>query len=100
MPGHLAVVRSVRLGGLDVLVFLGRTHLYEGHSPATVVHGVRTAVAAGCRTVVLTNAAGGIARGLQPGQAVLISDHLNLTGPVTAERTTAAGGISAAGSPT
>jgi purine-nucleoside phosphorylase len=80
VPGHLAVVRSVRLGDLEVLVFLGRTHLYEGHSPATVVHGVRTAVAAGCRTVVLTNAAGGIAAGLQPGQAVLISDHLNLTG--------------------
>ncbi len=80
VPGHLAVVRSIRLGGLDVLVFLGRTHLYEGHSPGTVVHGVRTAVAAGCQTVVLTNAAGGIASGLQPGQAVLISDHLNLTG--------------------
>jgi purine-nucleoside phosphorylase len=80
VPGHLAVVRSVRVGHLDVLVFLGRTHLYEGHSPAAVVHGVRTAVAAGCRTVVLTNAAGGIAAGLRPGQAVLISDHLNLTG--------------------
>ena len=80
VPGHLAVVRSVRVGGLDVLVFLGRTHLYEGHSPAVVVHGVRTAVAAGCRAVVLTNAAGGIAAGLQPGHAVLISDHLNLTG--------------------
>jgi purine-nucleoside phosphorylase len=80
VPGHLAAVRSVRLGGLAVLVFLGRSHLYEGHSPATVVHGVRTAVMAGCRTVVLTNAAGGIAAGLRPGQAVLIGDHLNLTG--------------------
>jgi purine-nucleoside phosphorylase len=80
VPGHLAVVRSVRVGSVDALVFLGRTHLYEGHPPATVVHGVRTAVAAGCRTIVLTNAAGGIAAGFQPGQAVLISDHLNLTG--------------------
>ena len=80
VPGHLAVVRSVQAGSLQVLVFLGRTHLYEGHSPATVVHGVRTAVAAGCRTVVLTNAAGGIGAGLEPGQAVLICDHLNLTG--------------------
>ena len=43
-------------------MFLGRVHLYEGLSPAAVVHGVRTAVAAGCRTVVLTNAAGGINR--------------------------------------
>jgi purine-nucleoside phosphorylase len=44
------------------------------------VHGVRTAIAAGCRTMVLTNAAGGIEAGFRPGQAVLISDHLNLTG--------------------
>jgi purine-nucleoside phosphorylase len=61
-------------------VFLGRVHLYEGLSPAAVVHGVRTAVAAGCRTVVLTNAAGGIRAGLSVGEPVLISDHLNLTG--------------------
>jgi purine-nucleoside phosphorylase len=80
VPGHLAVVRSVPVAGLQALVFLGRTHLYEGHSPATVVHGVRTAIAAGCRTVVVTNAAGGIEAGFRPGQAVLISDHLNLTG--------------------
>jgi purine-nucleoside phosphorylase len=46
---------------------------------AQVVHGVRTACAAGVRIVVLTNAAGGIAEGLQVGQPVLISDHLNLT---------------------
>ena len=44
------------------------------------MHGVRTAVAAGCRVVVLTNAAGGIRDGLRVGQPVLISDHLNLTG--------------------
>ncbi len=80
VAGHAAVVRSVGLGPLRVLVFLGRTHLYEGHPIATVVHGVRTAVAAGCRVIVLTNAAGGIREGLQVGQPVLISDHLNLTG--------------------
>ena len=66
--------------GLRLLIFLGRTHLYEGHSPAAVVHGVRTAIAAGCRVIVLTNAAGGIDPGYQVGQAVLIRDHLNLTG--------------------
>jgi len=80
VPGHVAAVRSVSVGGLSALVFLGRVHLYEGHSPAAVVHGVRTAIAAGCRTVVLTNAAGGIRSGLRPGQPVLISDQLNLTG--------------------
>jgi purine-nucleoside phosphorylase len=80
VPGHVPAVRLVRVGGLRVLVFLGRVHLYEGHSPTAVVHGVRTAIAAGCTTVVLSNAAGGIRSGLQPGQPVLISDHLNLTG--------------------
>jgi purine-nucleoside phosphorylase len=80
VAGHAAVVRSVGIGGLRVLVFLGRTHLYEGHPVATVVHGVRTAVAAGCRVIVLTNAAGGIREGLAVGQPVLVSDHLNLTG--------------------
>jgi purine-nucleoside phosphorylase len=80
VPGHVPAVRSVRIGGVRTLVFLGRVHLYEGHSPAAVVHGVRTAIAAGCGTVVLSNAAGGIRSGLEPGQPVLISDHLNLTG--------------------
>jgi purine-nucleoside phosphorylase len=79
VPGHVPAVRSVAIGSLRVLVFLGRSHLYEGHPVATVVHGVRTAVAAGCRVVVLTNASGGINTGYQVGQPVLISDHLNLT---------------------
>jgi len=78
--GHSAAVRSVRAGDVRALVFLGRVHLYEVHDPATVVHGVRTAVAAGCQVVVLTNAAGGIREGYQVGQPVLIHDHLNLTG--------------------
>ena len=80
VPGHVPVVRSVPAGRLRALVFLGRTHLYEGHTVATVVHGVRTAVAAGCRVIVLTNAAGGIRESFGVGQPVLISDHLNLTG--------------------
>jgi len=80
VPGHSPAVRSVVAGPMRVLVFLGRVHMYEGLSPAAVVHGVRTAVSAGCRAVVLTNAAGGIRPGLSVGQPVLISDHLNLTG--------------------
>jgi purine-nucleoside phosphorylase len=78
--GHSPSVRSLALGSVHALVFLGRVHLYEGHPVATVVHGVRTAVAAGCRVVVLTNAAGGIREGYRVGQPVLIADHLNLTG--------------------
>ncbi len=80
VAGHEPLVRSVGIGGRDALVFLGRAHLYEGHSPDTVVHGVRTAIAAGCQTVVLTNAAGAIDLRLRPGQPVLLSDQLNLTG--------------------
>ena len=78
--GHGGTVRSVTIGEHRVLVLLGRTHLYEGHGVDPVVHGVRTAAAAGVRTVVLTNAAGGITEGLSVGQPVLIADHLNLLG--------------------
>lgn len=80
VTGHEGTVRSLELGGQRVLVLLGRTHGYEGRGVPQVVHGVRTACAAGVRTVVLTNAAGGIGAKLQVGQPVLISDHLNLTG--------------------
>jgi purine-nucleoside phosphorylase len=77
--GHAGTARSVQLADRHALILLGRTHSYEGHGVAQVVHGVRTACAAGARVVVLTNAAGGIAEGLEVGQPVLISDHLNLT---------------------
>jgi len=80
VSGHTGLARSVRIGSLRVLLLLGRVHLYEGHPVAVVVHGVRTAVAAGCRIVALTNAAGGINHEFGVGQPVLISDHLNLTG--------------------
>ena len=80
VSGHAGTIRSLRAGPLSLLVFVGRVHLYEGHPVPVVVHGVRTAVAAGCRVVVLTNAAGGIRAGLRVGQPVLIRDHLNLTG--------------------
>ena len=80
VEGHAGKIRSVRAGDRRLLVFLGRTHLYEGLGVAGVVHGVRTAAAAGCRTVVLTNGCGGLKEGWTPGTPVLISDHINLTG--------------------
>jgi purine nucleotide phosphorylase len=87
VAGHAGRVRAVRTAaGRHVLVFLGRTHLYEGRGVEPVVHGVRTAIAAGVRVVVLTNAAGGLRPETQRvGEPVLISDHINLTGanPVT-----------------
>jgi len=77
--GHVGKVRSLTVGDKRVLIFLGRTHLYEGRGVEPVVHGVRVAAAAGCKTVILTNAAGGLREGMSVGQPVLISDHLNLT---------------------
>lgn len=78
--GHGGSIRSVRVGERTVAVMLGRVHLYEGHDPATVVHGVRTARAAGASIAILTNGAGFLRREWSVGQAVLVSDHLNLTG--------------------
>jgi purine-nucleoside phosphorylase len=79
VAGHAGVLRSVRVGDKRALVFLGRTHLYEGLGVAAVVHGVRTAVAAGARVAVLTNGCGGLKPTYSAGQPVLISDHINLT---------------------
>ncbi|AKG44901.1 purine-nucleoside phosphorylase [Streptomyces xiamenensis] len=79
VAGHAGTIRSYRIGDKRTLVFLGRTHLYEGKGVGAVVHGVRTAVAAGCKVVVLTNGCGGLREGMRPGQPVLISDHINLT---------------------
>lgn len=79
VEGHAGTVRSYSTDGRRALVFLGRTHYYEGRGVAAVAHGVRTAVAAGCKTIVLTNGCGGLRAGMRPGQPVLISDHLNLT---------------------
>ncbi|MFH8568980.1 purine-nucleoside phosphorylase [Streptomyces sp. NPDC017993] len=79
VAGHSSKARSYKIGEKRALVFLGRTHYYEGRGVAAVAHGVRTAAAAGCKTVVLTNGCGGLRDGMRPGQPVLISDHLNLT---------------------
>lgn len=85
VQGHAGMLRSLRVprddgGTLSVLVLAGRSHLYEGHDPATVVHPVRAAVRSGCDRVVLTNAAGSLRPEWGIGRPVMISDHLNLTG--------------------
>ncbi|MBM9459389.1 purine-nucleoside phosphorylase [Nocardioides sp. zg-536] len=86
VAGHSGKIRSIRIPGTDggedrhLLLFLSRTHYYEGRGVAAVVHGVRTAAAAGCRAIVLTNGCGGLKESWTPGTPVLISDHINLTG--------------------
>ncbi|GAB2685996.1 purine-nucleoside phosphorylase [Thalassiella azotivora] len=81
VEGHVGTIRSIAVGdtGARALLFGSRTHLYEGRGVRRVVHGVRTAAAAGCRTVVLTNGCGGLNPAWPPGTPVLISDHINLT---------------------
>lgn len=80
VAGHAGKLRSVRVGSLNVLLQLGRTHYYENNDAQAVVHAVRTAIAAGVKTVVLTNAAGSLHAEWPPGTPVLIKDQINLTG--------------------
>ncbi len=78
--GHEGALIFGALGPHQVAVMAGRNHLYEGYSPAQVVLGVRVLARLGVRTLVLTNAAGGINPAYSPGSLVLISDHVNLQG--------------------
>ena len=66
--------------GTPVAIMQGRVHFYEGYSPREVTFPMRVLGALGIRAVVLTNAAGGIAPGLSPGQLVLLADHINMMG--------------------
>jgi purine-nucleoside phosphorylase len=77
--GHRGTVSSYDVDGVATLVLAGRTHLYEGHGLRPVVHGVRTAAAAGCTLALLTNANGSLRTDLEVGQPVLVRDHLKLT---------------------
>jgi purine-nucleoside phosphorylase len=80
VAGHAGSLFSVELGSGPAMILAGRVHTYEGWEMPDVVFAVRTAVLAGCRTIALTNAAGGVGDGFEPGDLVLIRDHLNLTG--------------------
>ncbi|HEU4332149.1 MAG TPA: purine-nucleoside phosphorylase [Lapillicoccus sp.] len=81
VTGHSGSMRSVAIGdtGRRALVYGTRTHFYEGRGVRSVVHAVRTASAAGCSTIVLTNGCGGLNPAWGPGTPVLIRDHINLT---------------------
>ena len=80
VPGHSGTIRSILMNnGKHALVIGARTHYYEDKGVRAVVHSVRTASACGATVMVLTNGAGGIKESWNPGQPVLISDHLNLT---------------------
>jgi len=80
VEGHSGTLYSIDVEDKSALVFSGRVHFYEGWNLFDVVFGVRAAAVAGCHTVLLTNASGGVSRGLSVGDLVAISDHINLTG--------------------
>jgi purine-nucleoside phosphorylase len=78
--GHAGKLVTGYVGGVEVIVLAGRAHLYEGYTPQQVAFGMFELARRGVKSVVLTNAAGGINRSYRPGQLVLISDHINLMG--------------------
>jgi purine-nucleoside phosphorylase len=81
VAGHHSELRSLLTAtGKRVLVLGARHHFYEDRDVAAVVHGVRTAAAAGCSVLVLTNGCGSTRTDVGPGSAVLIADHINFTG--------------------
>ncbi|WP_347312276.1 purine-nucleoside phosphorylase [Defluviimonas sp. SAOS-178_SWC] len=77
-PGHQGRLILGRLFGRDCVVMQGRVHLYEGYSPQEVVFPVCVMAALGARTIVLTNAAGGMNPNYAVGDLVVIEDHLSL----------------------
>lgn len=80
VAGHSGTLCLGRLGAYPIACLRGRAHAYEGHPPARVTFGVRLLHELGCRAVLLTNAAGGIAPTMRAGDWMFIDDHLNLTG--------------------
>ena len=80
VAGHPGQLVAGQLNGRDVLLLCGRVHGYEGYPASEVGFGVRVVAALGARTLIITNAAGGVDPTMQPGEIVAISDHINLTG--------------------
>jgi purine-nucleoside phosphorylase len=78
--GHAGILVLGTLGGVGVAAMRGRAHLYEGIGAERVVFGVRVLGRLGIRSLVVTNAAGGVDESLRPGQLVLVSDHVNMQG--------------------
>lgn len=80
VAGHAGRLVLGRVGSVSVAVLQGRIHYYEGHEIDEVVFPVRVLAALGVRSLLLTNAAGGINRDFRPGDLMVIRDHINLTG--------------------
>lgn len=80
VEGHVGRVVVGRLEGQPVLVMQGRVHYYEGYSMARVTFPVRVMQRLGVEVLIVTNAAGGVNPDFEPGDLMLITDHINLIG--------------------
>lgn len=80
VEGHAGALVAGRLEGVECVVQQGRYHLYEGHPAARVVLPIRVMAALGARTLIVTNAAGGINQTFRAGDLMLIDDHINFMG--------------------
>jgi purine-nucleoside phosphorylase len=80
VQGHAGELVAGTLEGAAVLAQSGRFHMYEGHAAEVVALPVRVFAVLGVRTLIVTNAAGGIRRTMRPGSLMLIADHINVTG--------------------
>jgi len=80
VAGHAGELVVGRLAGRRVAVMRGRWHLYEGYDAAQITIGVRSLARWGVKSLVLTNAAGGISGAFRPGDLMLITDQINMTG--------------------
>lgn len=80
VTSHSGRLISGSLGGKDVMVMSGRFHLYEGYSAEEVSFPIRVFKLLGIKTLLISNAAGGLRKDLTPGSAMLIRDHINFTG--------------------
>ncbi len=78
--GHAGKLRITTINGMEVFIFQGRRHWYEGEGWTPVVLPIYLLHALGANTVLLTNAAGGIRNDLSPGSLMAISDHINMLG--------------------
>jgi purine-nucleoside phosphorylase len=78
--GHVGQLVVGRLQGQAVAVMQGRTHYYEGYSMAQVTLPVRVMQRLGVKVLIVTNAAGGVNPDFEPGELMMLTDHLNLIG--------------------
>jgi purine-nucleoside phosphorylase len=78
VAGHAGKIVAGKIGNTKTLAFQGRIHMYEGYSPEQVAIPVRLAHAAGAKTLIVTNASGGVSKRFRAGDLMLIEDHINL----------------------